>query len=211
MPRRKRPRFSFLDRALKAAGGSPAAGSRLGNYKDFKEGRRTIEVTNRLTPAERKKYAIALIPFNKIAPATPTAADRYRTTITQYSDTGRRSLTTLTNVELGFSDPDTLNESDGGYYPAILRLFVPSSATDPVVSNPISQITGERYSRTEGKSFTIPFGRKAADVNQTEEVRRKALAEAAKTGNGSNIKATGVSYEAEYFANTPDDVPALPA
>lgn len=209
MVRGSRPRFSFLERALKAAGGTPAAGSRLGNYAEFKKGNRAIEVSKKLSPAQRKRYAIALVPFNK-TPADTTAEKKYRTTITQYSNEGRKLLTTLTDTKLGFFEIAAGNQPGNGYYPAILRLFVPTNAETPTKTNPTSGITGQKYSRTAGASYTVPFGRLGSDLTQGEEVRRLELIEDAKTGNGADKKATGITCEPEYFANAQADVPALP-
>jgi hypothetical protein len=199
-----------LERALKAAGGNVAPGSRLGNYKDFKEGRRKIEVKKKLSKAERRKYAIALLPFNIAAPGSPAAEDRYRATITQYSDTGRKALTTLSEAKLGYAAIDNSNNTGSNFFPALLKLFVPTNAETPEITNPTSGVTGQRYSRIAGASYSVPFGRGGVAVADGEEKRRLALAVEAKTGNGSTIKATGVSYEPEYFGNTQADVTGLP-
>jgi hypothetical protein len=208
MGRKGRKRFGFLEKALKAAGGSPAPGSRLGNYKDFKNDLRKIEVTKKLSAAERKRYAIALLPFNNTPPATPADEDRYRATITGYSNTGRTALT-LTNAQLGYADIAGGNQTVE-FYPALLKVFVPSNAETPTKTEPTSGITGKKYTRTEGASYSIPFGRSEAAPTESEQARRLFLTIEAKTGNGTTIKATSVSYEPEEFGNAEADVPALP-
>ncbi|MEH1796305.1 hypothetical protein [Nostoc sp.] len=140
MPRRKE-RFSFLAKALKAAGGTAEAGSKLAGYKDFKDGKKTIEVTKKLTSAQRQRKKIALLPFNFTPPADLQPDNHYTTLITVYSNAGRTDLA-LTNGQLGYTATAAGNISENTFYPALLRVFVPTNAETPEITNPTSQITG---------------------------------------------------------------------
>lgn len=210
MVRGSRRRFSFLDRALKSAGGTAAPGSRLGNYDEFKKGNRDYTVKNKIERADRAKFAIALLPFGLPNPANPTEEDYYRTTITKYSNDMRTEvITTLTNSELGYNPLVIGNNPGSNYYPSLLRLFVQANANTPTISQPTSQITGKKYSRIAGKTYSIPFGRKTGALTETQQQRRQDLVQIARTGAGTS-KATGITFESEYFADTPNDAPGLP-
>lgn len=196
---RKRQRFSRLKAALKLAGGGAAAGSALANFKDFQEGRRKIEIQNKVPADKRGRRGVAILPFNIAAPANPGAGDRYRTTITIYSNEGRGTLS-LSNAELGYDALEAGNQSTEDFYAARLIVFVPTSGE----STPTSAVTGKEYKRKNGKSYTIPFGRATDSAASAEETRRIVLAGKAKTGGTS--KATSVSYEPEYFGNARQDI-----
>lgn len=200
-----RKRFGFLEKALKAAGGNAAPGSRLGNYSEFKKGNRKIEVNKKLSPADRKRYAVAIIPFGTDHKTTYTNQDRYQVGITFYSDSARKDLQ-LTDALVGYASINADNKQSDDYYPALLRCFIPDNPT-AAPAQPTSGVTGQKYSRRAGKSVSIPFG-KGATVTQGEQTRRVALTEVAKNDTGKT--ATGVSYVPEYFDATKVDIPALP-
>lgn len=203
MPRSKQ-RFSFLSRALKAAGGTAEAGSRLAGYKDFKDGKRSITVEQKISKAERTRYAIALLPFGINLPGSVTNEDRYRATITNYSNAARTGLG-LNDSALGYTAIDAANEVNPNYYPAQLRCFIPSGETK---TQPTSGVTGKKYSRTPGKSVTIPFGRGGSQAADSEQTRRLVLAGIAKGTTAG--KASSVSYVPEYFAGELASIDALP-
>lgn len=195
MPRRGR-RFTQLERALKLAHGNPEPGSPLAHYKDFKDGKVKIDVKVKLTAAQRQRFGFGILPFN-VAPADPVLpTDRYAAPITAYSNAGRTDLG-LINNQLGYATIDADTRQNDNFYPALLRVFVPTSGAEP--TTPISAITKEEYTRRPGKSYSIPFGRTTANAKvDTEEGRRAALAADAKKGSGTN-QASSVSYEPEVF------------
>lgn len=194
MPRR-RQRFSDLERQFRESGGQAAAGSRLAGYIAFKRGESQIQITQKLTSDERKRFGFAIIPFNKPATNTPPPEDRVAAPITAYSNAGRATVG-LTDAILGYTPIVAETQQVPNFYPALLRVFV---ATSQTVTTPISAITKKPYNRTAGKSYGVPFGRLAASAaTDTEEVRRSALATQAKTGTGG-IRARSVSYEPELF------------
>ncbi|WP_375470981.1 hypothetical protein [uncultured Nostoc sp.] len=201
MPRR-RQRFADLERQFRESGGTAAPGSRLAGYIDFKKGINTIEVTKKLTSAQRKRYGFAILPFG-VTPedSTPT---RYAAAITAYSNTGRIALN-VTNSKAGYETIDGSTEQSENFYPALLRVFVKSSDTK---TNPISGITKKKYSRTPGSSFSFPFGRTLTTVTDsktgaTESTIDKVDAEDVRKSLSNFVKTqpnvTSVSYEPEVF------------
>ncbi len=199
---RKRTRFARLKRALKLAGGVAKPGSELDNFIKFENGDEThkIKVTNKVPAAKRKRVGIALYPFNITPGATPGAADRYRATITIYSNEGRANVG-LTDANLGYFALNKTNNAGDNYFPAQLIIFVPGEGE----SEETSAITKKKYKRKNGKSYTIPFGRAASAITEGEETRRTFLAQEAKKGVGS-IKASSVSYNPEEFSNAKQDL-----
>ena len=206
MPRR-RQRFSNLEQQFRESGGQAAPGSRLAGYIAFKRGETKITVTKKLTAAERKRYGFAILPFNLSCPASPTAADRYAAPITVYSNTIRTDLT-LSNNQCGYDTIGASTQQADNFYPALLRVFIPSGGAP---TNPTSGVTQKPYSRIPGRSGSIPFGRTVTNVTDAktgaaesalddvdEEDVRLALSIAARTGGGSS-KASSVSYEPEIF------------
>lgn len=194
MPRR-RQRFSDLERQFRESGGTAAPGSRLAGYIAFKRGESQIKIEKKLTAEQRKRFGFGILPFNKPVTATPTPEDRIAAAITAYSNAGRASVG-LSDTECGYANIVEATQQVPNFYPAILRVFVPSSTT-PL--SPISAVTKKEYNRIPGSSYGIPFGRlAAAAATDTEDVRRAALATKAKTGGGT-AKASSVSYEPEIF------------
>lgn len=210
MPRR-RNRFADLERQLRAAGGVAAAGSRLGNFADFKAGKRKIKISVVLSAADKKRYAYGAYPFNVSVPASPTAADLFQVTITKYSTNLMRDGGVKDN-DLGLVlKTDTVSPTvEPQYYPALIKAFFPTSATAGTVTK-TSDITGDSYKRVAGKSASAPFGRqikakdaKTADATATlvgseEEDVKKYLMDLLKGDAQDTAKASSVSYEPEVF------------
>lgn len=206
MPRR-RQRFSDLERQFRESGGVAAPGSRLAGYIDFKSGKTKIDITVKLTGEQRKRYGFGILPFNIAVgdPVEPT--DRRAAPITNYSNGGRLSLG-LNNLQLGYVDIDANTRQEDNFYPALLRVFVPTQ--NAAALTPISAITKKEYSRIPGQSFSIPFGRTTAGAKtDTEEGRKAALAADARKGAGA-IKASSVSYEPEVFKVGKPDLASPP-
>lgn len=201
MPRRRR-RFADLEKQFRASGGLAEPGSRLAGYIEFKKGTRTITVEKILTSAQRKRYGFAILPFG-VTPAD-TTPKRYAAAITAYSNSGRTALN-LTDSKLGYQNIDTGTEQSETFYPALVRAFVKSSDTK---TNPTSGVTGKKYKRTPGSTYSCPFGRTITSVGDAEtgtaetaidkvdaEDVRKSLADFLKTQTG----VASVSFEPEVF------------
>lgn len=206
MPRR-RNRFSRLDAQFRDSGGTAAAGSRLAGYIAWKKGERKVTINQKLTSAERKRYAVAILPFALTPPGTPTAADRYQAPITQYSN-GQKSNLGLTSNRLGHGALDTATVKDPNFYPALLRVFVATSTTP---TTPISGITGKEYTRIPGRNYSFPFGRTITSVedkktglaetalDQVDEldVRDSLITELKANATTNGVRS--ISYEPEVF------------
>jgi len=213
MPRR-RSRFSDLERLYRESGGVAAAGSKLAGYIEFKQGRSHIKVEQKLTAEQRKRVGYAILPFSLSVPATPNADDRYAAPITNYSNTGRRSLN-LSDRDCGYENIVAATTQADNFYPALIRCFVASSTT---AATPISAVTKHEYNRIPGRSYSIPFGRTMSSVTDAktgaaestlddvdQEDVRGSLTLQAKAGG-----AKSVSFEPEVFKTGKADL-ASPA
>lgn len=219
MPRR-RNRFAELEKQLRAAGGVAAAGSRLGNFADFKAGKRKITVSKKLTKEDKERFAYGLFPFNVGAAATPTKADRYQATVTRYSLAGAGDKG-LSLADLGWDEADETNKIEADYYPALIIGFTPTAgaAIDPKVSD----ITGDKYRKVPGRSFSLPFGRTVAAVDaitgaatgtvngSDEEDVRKHLALKLKATALGTKACSSVSYQPEVFRGKRSAIQAGPS
>lgn len=210
MPRR-RNRFADLERQLRAAGGVAAAGSRLGNFADFKAGKRKITVTKKLTAAERTRLAYAMYPFNVSVGTTPTPADLFRGTITAYSLAEMKGYG-LKNTDVGWSLFTGAQTVEENYYPALIKAFRATGL--PSSDGETSAITGDKYKRTPGVSCSIPFGRTITakdakdgaagttlQLSDEEDVRKHLTTKLKEPAASGTLKAlaAGVSYEPEVF------------
>lgn len=208
MPRR-RSRFSNLEAEFRSnGGGTPAPGSRLAKYIDFKTGKTKVDRRKAaLTDAQRTRFGISLLPFNIDAPATPTQADRYKTSITAYSNTGRTELG-LSDAELGYGAQTAGSvdaKGDPSYYPALLRPAIKGTVEDKTAT---SAITGAKYYYKEHRLLGVPFGRRTTSAAaDSEEDQRSKLAIAAKAGT---TKATSVGYDPEVWRGKKAPLPELP-
>lgn len=202
MPRR-RSRFADLERQFRESGGVAAPGSKLAGYIDFKKGINKIEVKNKVSAADRKRFAYAILPFGLRTGATPTLLERYQAPITQYSNNGRRLLQ-LSDNQCGYEDVGSVVRAKESFYPAIIRPVVLNAAPIDADLSPLSGVTKKKYNRPfVGKSFGIPFGRTvtgidgATLVNVGEEEVKNALASAIKGLTAANVKT--ISYLPEEF------------
>jgi hypothetical protein len=159
MPRR-RPRFSDLERQFREAGGVAAPNSRLEGYIKFKKGESRIKVTQKLTAAERKRYAFGILPFALTPGQNITDADRYAAPITAFSNAGRKAVN-LSDNRLGYENVVGGTTRDDNFYAALIRVFVATSTT---LSTPKSAVTGKDYNRIPGKTYSAPFGRTITSV-----------------------------------------------
>ena len=195
MPSRRGQAFADLERMSKLAGLQAAAGSVLGNYLDYKAGKRkkVSRKTTTLNANQRRRVAISLIPFNKAV--VTGAAGRYSTTITRWSADARAGLG-VTDADLGYADTTGVNDSSD-FFPAILRPSVRINPDAP--STPASGITGKEYKYYETNNYTIPFGRTTAGAaTDTEESRRAALVTDMKDASNTT-QAHTVGYEPEVW------------
>jgi hypothetical protein len=198
MPSRRGRAFSDLERMAKKAGLQAAAGSPLGNYLAYKAGTRKKEMrktTGKPTAAERKRMGIAVIPFNK--PVVTGPLGYYSTTITVWSANGRTAMG-LSDLELGYAAPTGVSDSSD-FFPAIIKP-VRRLSTTPTNAGAISGITGEKYDYYATNSYSVPFGRRAANPTDTEETRRADLSDAAKS---ATPPAHTVGYEPEVWRHDP--------
>lgn len=197
MPR-YRQRFSDLEQQLRDNGNVATPGTRLGNYADFKAGKRKAERRKVSTAdeilAKRNRLGLSLAPFN--LPFATAQAGRYIASITQWSNDSRNGLT-LGDPELGYA-----RQVEGGitalgedaFYPALIKPSIPIAGTAP--STPKSGITGTEYNYRATNSYSIPFGRVAAD--SSEQQRRVFLTTRAKGVPGAGKPKT-VGYDPEVF------------
>lgn len=202
MPRR-RQRFSDLERQFRDSGGVAEANSRLAGYIDFKKGVNKIEVKNKVSATDRKRYAFAILPFGLAVPAVPLAGDRFQAPITAYSNAGRTALS-LSNAQCGYDTKDAATNPGDNFYPAIIRPVIVNASPTSGDLTPISGVTKKPYKRSfVGKSFGIPFGRTITGVDGstlqtvTEEQVKFALATAAKSVVAANVRS--ISYLPEEF------------
>lgn len=211
MPR-NRSRFADLERQFRESGGVAAPGSRLAAYIEYKSGK--TKATRRkpaLTAAQRKRFGVSLVPFNKEQGAAVDQTERYVSSITSYSLNGAKSLGLNTGTDLGYENQVVGGKSaitGGGYYPAILRPFVPAAGVAP--TTPLSGITKKEYKYQSGSSYGIPFGKRTANADtDCEEDRRVALSATVRTG-GTGGAATSVGYEPEVWRKEQDSLPEAP-
>lgn len=206
MPRR-RNRFSQLEKQFRESGGQAAPGSKLAGYIDFKKGINHVTVSHKLTAAERKRYAFAILPFGRNIHDLAVAADRYQAPITAYSNTGRTALA-LSDAQCGYDNVTATTNRGGHFYPAVIRPAI--LRTDIAAGTPNSGITKKDYKRTYTKSYGIPFGRTISGVRDTvtgaaaasvgavtEEEVKIALTEAINGAAGVTVKS--ISYLPEEF------------
>jgi hypothetical protein len=187
MPRSKR-QFSFLERALKVAGGTPTSGSVLDNYLKFKTG---VNKRNSGTiPADaRKLVAYSVVPFGgpDVAAAT-TAVKRYRINLSKFSNDWRKGGGGISNAEIGYDGIDPLNQTDPTYYPAQMKAFVPDGGASAVPTSKVSGITKRSYKSRAGKSYTLPFGAVVTKTDQNEyREQMKILGDKAKTAGATSV------------------------
>lgn len=192
------------------AGLQAAAGSPLGNFLDYKAGKRkktTRKTTGRPNAAQRKRVGVSLLPFNKAAGTTAT--DRYSATITVWSAGGRTALN-LSDADLGYAGTAGVTDSSD-FFPAIIKpvLRLGTTPTDPTAK---SGITGNNYQYWATNSYSVPFGRRTATPTDTEETRRAALSEACKA---AVTPAYTIGYEPEVWRHdsraTVSDLAGTPA
>jgi len=187
MPRNKR-QFSFLERALKIAGGTPTAGSVLDHYLKFKTG--VNKRNSGKIPADaRKLVSYSLAPFGgPDALAATTAAKRYRANLSKFSNDWRKGAGAISNAEIGYEKNDSLNQIDSSYYPAQMKVFVPDGGAAATATTKTSGITKRVYKSKAGKSYTIPFGAVVTKTDQNEyREQMKALGDKAKTAGATSV------------------------
>lgn len=202
MPRR-RQRFGDLERQFKESGGTAAPGSKLAGYIDFKKGINKIEIKNKVSAADRKRYAFAILPFGLAVPTNPVITDRYQAPITVHSNTGRVALG-LSNAQCGYENMDAGVQRGRNFYPAIIRPVVVNANPANGTLTPTSGVTKKEYRRSFiGKSYGIPFGRTvtgvagAAITTVSEEQVKNALADAVKGVATANVRS--ITYLPEEF------------
>ncbi|NJK27281.1 MAG: hypothetical protein HC925_00005 [Coleofasciculaceae cyanobacterium SM2_3_26] len=194
MARRQR-RFSKLFetlRSLKGTSPDPEKAAEIANFKQYLDGNRKITIK----PIDPKKYELreaSIAPFNLqlAAAGAITNAERYVVTFTEMSNAGLSSVG-VTRTDLGMEPTHEDNVFSSNFYPALIRVFIPSGSGQTSTS----AITGKSYKRRNGTSYTYPFGR--TTLQSAEQEARAALTIDIKGARPENAKAT-VSYEPEIF------------
>lgn len=185
-------RFSRLRYALKSLqsplGGTdnnPAAGSILGNYKDFRDGKIVVDYTRDAASKPGSLVEVAVSPFYKILDATtPARVKMSKRVLDQGALAGTRTASNLiTTVPAG-----AVEEQD--YVPAKAIVFIPGVQAETLET---SQITGVKYNPKEGASYTIPLGQATGEIYEGEVRGLVLVAVAAIAGT---IKST-VSFTSE--------------
>ncbi len=196
MPRRKR-QFSFLERALKAAGGTATSGV-LGEYAKFKAG---INKRNAGTiPASaRKRVLYAISPFAFVTAslgATPDAG-KYKVSISQFSNDWRKSDSAkISNADIGYDTIKAVNQFDSSFYPALAKIFVPQSPNSPAVPK-TSGITKRSYKSVPGSHYSLPFGA----INTKEDANGYKEMVGIITTKATAVGARSVSFEPERWTS----------
>ena len=207
-------RFSDLERQLDvlvAAGATPAAGTPVFEYLQFKKGINKIDVQNPPTAAERKRFLTMLYPFNRFLGATPDPSNLAAVAITALSNTGRNTFQ-LTNAKLGYeSVPGNVTSPEPEFYPALLRIFN-KSADAP--TTPISGILKKEYKRYAGRSYSVPFGRSGTLITTPPQTLQTVAEEDSRRALAAKVKAVNarasISCQPEEFGSRRADLPALP-
>ncbi len=196
MPRYK-SRFSDLEKQLRNNGNVATPGTVLGNYADFKAGKRKAERRKTISAAEkaakRNRLGLSLAPF--ILDFVAGQDNRFIASITQWSNTVRNPGLGLGDNELGY-DRQVVGgvsaKNDEAFYPALVKPSIPVAGAAPLT--PKSGITGVEYNYVPSNSYGIPFGR--IDAGSSEQERRMLLTIAIK---GANDSTRSVGYDPEVF------------
>jgi hypothetical protein len=195
MPRRKR-QFSFLERALKAAGGTATNGE-LAEYAKFKAG---INKRNAgKTPASaRKRVLYAINPFGNVNASLAAVPDsgKYKVSISKFSNDWRTNAGAISNTEIGYDIVKAANQSDASFYPALAKIFVPESTTAAAVAK-ISGITKRSYKSVPGNSYSLPFG----SINTKEDSNSYKEMVGILTSKATAAGARSVSFEPERWTS----------
>lgn len=195
MPRRKR-QFSFLERALKAAGGTASAGV-LGEYSKFKAG--VNKRNSSVIPATaRKRVLYAIAPFGNVTAGLAAVPDagRYKVAISQWSNDWRKGAGGISNVDIGYDTVKAANQSAPNFFPAQAKIFVPESATAGAVPK-ISGITKRSYKSVPGNSYSLPFG----SINTKEEANSYNEMVGLITTKATAAGARSVTFEPERWTS----------
>lgn len=177
-------RFSRYQFALKANRGDAQAGSPLGRYKDYKSGANPVAYTRSASSLPGGFNPIYIIPFGE-------PEDLYYLTQISERAAGQLSLvggqTALNYIDIGAIGAADKTESNK-YTPAAVTVFDPSGAG----ANQTSQITGVRYKKVPGQSYTFPFGKNAGATGAAATFKNRAnaikLAAATNPANGVTFR-----------------------
>ncbi|HLO48488.1 MAG TPA: hypothetical protein VK211_08760 [Kamptonema sp.] len=199
MPRKKR-QFSFLERALKAAGGTATSGI-LGEFSKFKSG---VNKRNAGTiPADaRVRLEYGMLPFGNDLPGTAADADFYKFTITKYSNVWRVGSAQLSNANLGYKVVASAMKAVNNFYPAIAHATVATGTPTTKTSG----ITKQSYKSKTSKSYSIPFGQHPTNASQNSYLEQRAFLQTELTDPAKG-GATAVSFEPEVWTS-PDKAAA---
>ena len=192
-------RFSRLDYAMKllqdpsrvddenATPVEPPAGSALDNYAKFLTGKKKLEVNY---PDDSKPGSIITVGIRAFGlPAT--ANNSFLVPISERANEQKKALMEATHNHL--KDVDNLVEN-ASLTPAKAIIFrAENNATAQVKT---SSITGLKYKRIAGVSFTIPFGAAETGDEAYELPARTAIVQQLDSNQNLNLS---VSFEPEHF------------
>ncbi len=188
-------RFNNLDAALKylrppgaTSGTTPVnapAGSQLGEYQDFKAGKKIITY-DRDAASKPGNLGEALV-----KPFAFAAADA-KVFIVDYSARAKTALANagLSDAVLGHEATDPNAARTYGFTPA--RATVILFAAGEGTATP-SKITGRTYKKKNNNTYTFPIGRTTANPSYAEQ--KGAITQAVAAGNTNR----GVSFKPEIY------------
>lgn len=175
-------RFNNLDAALKylnAKGtdgestSEAPAGSQLRFYQDWKSGKRAVEYGDRdagSRPGDLKRVGIK--PF-----AFPSAdTNLYIVDLSSRAE-GNLTAAGLTKAKLGIEDDVSTGKNTVNFRPAKVTINVVGTTSTPAES----KLTGRKYKKKSGSSYTYPLGRTTSEVTYAA-----AKAEVLSTASASN-------------------------
>lgn len=213
MPRR-RQRYSKLFEKLRAQGGTAPTGtdSEVTGFYDYLLGKSgsKIKQDNAIPGEARQRYKIALIPFG-LSATTNDVVNRNIAYISAYSlKAVLGTRVNATKADLGIFSSDQGGEDNPSYYPALLRA---SYSRSGATTNPskTSAVTGQTYSYTPTRTFSLPFGRttqatdaktKTAETNlaEVDEIDvAKSVIDKLKAATNEDDRPKSVSYDPEIF------------
>lgn len=162
MPR-KTQRFGKLIEAYRANGGTAASGSKLDHFGQWLTGKVHIKQVRRPSHALMQRQRCIVEPFGLTPTGNANAITNYLCGFSGqayaiWSGITDNGIFGLTPIKA--ADTTTTYVTESGFYPALAKVFTTQTANTASTKNNASAVTGgDPYSRTLGRSGSIPFGR----------------------------------------------------
>lgn len=166
-----------------ASANQPPAGSILYNYNEFATGSKKVEYPRDEDSLQISIEEVSINPFG----LGHGDSSKVLTGISQRV-LNNTNLTPVLAAGGVSTTPDPTAVRLTGFEPAKAVVFI-ADATQPTTPEP-SQITGIKYKKRAGSSFTVPYGSKAGETN--ERAVRASIAEAV-----AGITRGSVSFKSE--------------